>query len=476
MAANELPTIIQLEAPRRKRIHIAKPVKKKDPNLLLKRGIWAYFLLLIFEGALRKWVLPGLSTPLLVVRDPLALWLVLLAWKRNLLPSNLYVNGMMIIGAIAIITALAFGHGNFAVAIYGARILMFHWPLMFVIGKVFDRYDVIKIGQATMWITIPMAMLITAQFYSPQSAFVNRGVGGDMKGGGFDGAMGFFRPPATFSFTNGTALFFGFAAAYVCYFWLTPKSINRLVLLGATLGVLMAIPLSISRSLLSLVLAAILFSFIGISRNPKYIGKVMVAVVALVVIFAVLSQFSFFATPLEVFTHRFTSANETEGGVSGVFVDRFLGGMVGAIIESAQKPFFGYGIGMGTSVGSMLIAGDHTVYLISEGEWGRLIGEMGILMGFAVIIIRVVFVVNLGWNSFKRVAKDDFLPWMICSIGILAIMQGQWAQPTSLGFDVILGGITLAALRKPNRKLYLVKTIEEGDEIPASLNINKFNH
>lgn len=475
MAANQLPTIIKLEGARPKRFHIARPVKKKDPNLLLKRGIWAYFLLLIFEGALRKWVLPGLSTPLLVVRDPLALWLVLLAWKKNLLPSNLYVNGMMIIGAIGIITALAFGHGNFAVAIYGARILMFHFPLMFVIGRVFDRYDVIKLGQVTMWITIPMALLITAQFYSPQSAFVNRGVGGDMKGGGFDGAMGFFRPPATFSFTNGTALFFGFAAAFVCYFWLTPKSINRLVLAGATLGVLMAIPLSISRSLLSLVLAAILFSFIGISRNPKYIGKVMIAIVALVIAFIALSQFSFFATPMEVFTHRFTSANETEGGVSGVFVDRFLGGMVGAIIESAQKPFFGYGIGMGTSVGSMLIAGDHTVYLISEGEWGRLIGEMGIIMGFAVIIIRVIFVVNLGWDSFKRVAREDFLPWMICSIGILAIMQGQWAQPTSLGFDVILGGITLAALRKPNRKLWLVKTFEDGDEIPSSLKIKNTN-
>lgn len=473
MAINELPTLIKLEEPRPKRFHIAKPISPKDPNLLLKRGIWAYFLLLIFEGALRKWVLPGLSTPLLVVRDPLALWLVLLAWKRNLLPSNVYVNGMIIIGAIAIITALAFGHGNFAVAIYGARILMFHFPLIFVIGKVFDRYDVIKIGRVTMWITIPMALLITAQFYSPQSAFVNRGVGGDMKGGGFDGAMGFFRPPATFSFTNGVALFFGFAAAYVCYFWLTPKSMNRLVLAGATLGVLMAIPLSISRSLLSEVLAAILFLLIAISRNPKYIGKIAVAMVALVIIFAALSQLSFFATPLEVFTHRFTSANETEGGVSGVFVDRFLGGMVGAIIESAQKPFFGYGIGMGTSVGSMLIAGDHTVYLVSEGEWGRLIGEMGIIMGFGVIVLRIAFVVNLGWDSFKKVGKQDLLPWMICSIGLLAIMQGQWAQPTSLGFDVILGGLTLAALRKPNRKLWLIKTFEEGDEIPESLKIRK---
>ena len=35
----------------------------------LKRLIWVYFILLVFEGALRKWFLPGLSTPLLIVRD-----------------------------------------------------------------------------------------------------------------------------------------------------------------------------------------------------------------------------------------------------------------------------------------------------------------------------------------------------------------------------------------------------------------------
>jgi hypothetical protein len=212
-------------------------------------------------------------------------------------------------------------------------------------------------------------------------------------------------------------------------------------------------------------LACTLFSLIAISRNPKYLGKMLVAIVVLIITFIALSQLSVFATPLEVFTHRFTSANETEGGVSGVFVDRFLGGMVGAIIESAQKPFFGYGIGMGTSVGSMLIAGDHTVYLISEGEWGRLIGEMGIIMGFSVIFIRIAFVWNLAIDSFRKLSVSDFLPWMICSIGILAIMQGQWAQPTSLGFDVILGGITLAALRTPNRKLWVVRSIDQADVI-----------
>ena len=35
----------------------------------IKQMIWLYFFLLIFEGALRKWFLPFLATPLLVVRD-----------------------------------------------------------------------------------------------------------------------------------------------------------------------------------------------------------------------------------------------------------------------------------------------------------------------------------------------------------------------------------------------------------------------
>ncbi len=39
---------------------------------LLKKLFWAYFLLLIFEGALRKWILPQFSAPLLLVRDPIA--------------------------------------------------------------------------------------------------------------------------------------------------------------------------------------------------------------------------------------------------------------------------------------------------------------------------------------------------------------------------------------------------------------------
>ncbi|OYP34100.1 hypothetical protein [Rhodopirellula sp. MGV] len=44
-----------------------------DRVSLIRYCLWAYVLLVIFEGALRKWIVPQLATPLLVIRDPVCL-------------------------------------------------------------------------------------------------------------------------------------------------------------------------------------------------------------------------------------------------------------------------------------------------------------------------------------------------------------------------------------------------------------------
>ena len=38
---------------------------------VIRHLIWLYLILWLIEGGLRRWVLPGLSTPLLLVRYPL---------------------------------------------------------------------------------------------------------------------------------------------------------------------------------------------------------------------------------------------------------------------------------------------------------------------------------------------------------------------------------------------------------------------
>lgn len=419
-----------------------------EANRWLKRGIWLYFWLLILEGALRKWVLPGLATPLLVVRDPIALLLIIGAWRNGQLRINGYMLGMVFIGLVGIYTAIFLGHGNLTVALFGARIVLFHFPLMFVIGAIFEREDVIKLGKMTVLISVFMSILIAIQFYSLQSAFVNRGVGGDMAGAGFDGAMGYFRPPGTFSFTNGLHLFFGFAGIFIFYFWVNAEGINRLVLLAATAGVAAAIPFSISRSLLLFV--AIDFGFVAIAvlRKPQYAGRLIMLVVGALIAVAILSQLPVLQAPIEAFVSRFTSASDVEGGLKGSLGDRWLGGLTGALNDSFDQPFWGYGQGMGTNAGSTLLTGGSRAFLISEGEWGRVIGELGPLLGLSLILIRVSISLEFLVIGYKRLIAGDFLPWVLIGYILMMVPQAQWAQPTALGFSTMIGGLFLASLHR----------------------------
>lgn len=434
------------------RNHASKKKKKYqqkniwNPDKLIKKGIWVYFFLLIFEGALRKWVVPSLSTPLLVIRDPVAVWLLFLAIRHGRLRPNSILIGVVLIGFISIFTALFFGHENIAVAIFGARIFLIHFPLIFIIGRVFEIKDAIKLGKVLLWISIPMSLLIMLQFFSPQTAWVNRGVGDDTEGAGFSGALGFFRPPATFSFITGTIAFYSLVACYVFYFLLNSKIINKVLLYSAIAGLLVAIPLSISRTLFFTVIVILFFTIVAVFRKSKYFGRVVAGSAGMLITLIILSNTSTFQTATDAFTSRFKIANKTEGGLQNVLADRYLGGMIGALEKSSEQSFFGYGIGMGTNVGSMLLIGK-TKFLISEEEWGRIIGELGPIMGLAIIFFRLKLCAVIGLAAYRKMKKDNLLPWILLSFVLLNIPQGQWAQPTILGFSVLGGGLAIASLR-----------------------------
>jgi hypothetical protein len=416
----------------------------------LKIGVWVYFLLLIFEGALRKWVLPGLATPLLIVRDPIAIWLLFQSIRYGIFKPGPFVYTIWVLTTVAFLTTMVFGHGDLTVAIFGARIFIFQFPLIFVIAKVFNIEDVIALGKWLLWISLGMTVLIGLQLYSPQSAWVNRGIAGDTAGSGFSGAGEFYRVPGTFSFTNGLSLFYGFVAAFVFYFWIDnkDKKVPKYLLLLATVSLVAAVPLSISRTILFEIAMSVLFVIVVAIRNPKFLVSLFTVFVVAVLLLFALSNFSFFQNSTAAFTERFTTANEGEGGlVQGVFIDRFLGGMVGALTSDEAPPFWGMGLGMGTNAGAKLLTGE-TSYLISEGEWGRLIGEMGLILGLSFIFLRMYLVFDLFKKSIAAMGKKNPLPWVLMSFAVFMIAQSQLGQPTSLGFTVLSAGLIMAALKK----------------------------
>lgn len=412
----------------------------------LKQAIWLYLLLLlVLEGALRKWVLPGLSTPLLLVRDPVAIYILFEALRLRLVPPSPVFYLSLLIGVLGILLAVLVGHGNLYVAVYGARPLLLHFPAMFVMARVLDRDDILRMGKFVLLLSLVMTLLIAVQFYSPQTAWVNRSIGGDV-GAGFTGALGYYRPPGTFSFTSGVAQFYSLQVAFLLYFWLNPKGVRRTLLLAATLALVIALPLSISRSLLFQSAIAVAFAALAAMMRPSLFGRGasvgLVAVLAVVLV----SSFGFFQTAVEVIQARFTMANEAEGGLEGVLGDRYLGGLLAAFTGADRWPFWGLGLGMGTNAGAAMLSGE-AVFLIAEGEWQRLVGELGMLLGFLVIGMRLWVTGAAALQSGKALMRGDILPWLLLSNAATVLPQGSWNQPTAMGFSIMAGVLLLASLR-----------------------------
>src|SRR5437762_470611 len=68
--------------------------------------IYLYLFLLIIEGALRKWMVPQFSSPLLLVRDPVVLAIYFLAWRAHIFPRNRFILWLAIIGILSWIVSI----------------------------------------------------------------------------------------------------------------------------------------------------------------------------------------------------------------------------------------------------------------------------------------------------------------------------------------------------------------------------------
>ena len=412
----------------------------------IKIAIWLYFFLWIFEGALRKWVLPGLATPLLIVRDPIAIYIIIRAIYLNVKFINGYVILSSVITLLALIITLTFGHGNLFVAVYGARIMLLHFPLIFIIGAVFTKEDILKIGYALLAINIVMTLIVYLQFISPQSAFINIGLGGEGSAG-FSGAMGYFRPPGTFSFITGLASFYILVSVFVFYFWLSKEPVSKILLYASTIALLFSLPLTVSRTAVGGVILVGLFAFIGSATSLKKIINIALTVGVLFLLFVILQNTTtVFNLGTEVFMSRVDTASGQSGGFEESFFSRVLGDFIRPIVNLMKMPLFVGKLGMGTNAGAQMLSGSNG-FLIAEDELGRVAGEQGFILGGALILLRLILAFSLFFKSIKLPQEDKLLPLAFCGTALYLITLGQWAQPSMLGCSVITTGLLVASIK-----------------------------
>lgn len=411
----------------------------------IKIVIWLYFLLWIFEGALRKWILPGLATPLLIVRDPLAIYIILRAFYLKVNFINPYVVLSTIFTLLGLAITLTFGHGNLFVALYGARIMLLHFPLIFIIGAVLTKEDILKMGRVILVINVLVTLIVYFQFISPQTAFINIGIGGESSAG-FSGSMGYFRPSGTFSFTTGLSSYYIMVSVFVFYFWLSKESCSKILLIASTVALLIALPLTVSRTAVGGVVLVGLFAFIGASTSFKSILRILITVLIIVGLLTILQKTtSVFNLGTEVFMSRVDEANDQEGGLKDSFFMRALNGFTEPIFNLLNQPLFVGNLGMGTNAGAQMLTGK-IKFLISEGELGRLGGEQGLILGGGLIALRLILAISLFYKSIKLPGVYKLLSLTFCGTALFLITQGQWAQPSMLGCAVIAAGLLVASI------------------------------
>jgi len=426
------------------------PAAEPQMHRLIRYLLWLYLLALIFDGAARKWLVPGLSDVILVSRIPIVAAIYALALPARLVAVNGYVIVSLGLALMTVPLALL-AHGSIPVAIYGALVNYFFIPLIFIIPRVLDYRETERMGRFLLILTPPMTILIAMQFYSPQSAWVNLSVGG-VESEGFMGALGRNRPPGTFSFISGVAQYYTLAFAFFLNQYISKRTLPTWLLLIIGPAFLMAIYGSISRLLALSVVLVFVFAVAGLVINGRKLHNTFRIGLALVVFFAIASRFTYFQDGVETFSARWEQSIGEDTTAQEVVVKRTFGDLIFALVNPQYDSIIGDGLGMGTNVGAKLLVGDRA-FLGGEGEWGRIISELGPVLGYVYIFLRMAITLMLFLTAFRAVRRGNFLPWLIFSATLFLVLNGQWGQQTTLGFAILSAGFILSACNNPEREL-----------------------
>jgi len=420
---------------------------------------WIYLLLLIFEGAFRKWFLPGLSDIFLIIRDPVALYVIALGIEHNLV-KNKVVYVLFLVSIISFVLTLILGHHNLFVAIYGLRIIMLHVPCIFIFGVSLTNVDLLLIGKTVLRISVLMFLIILVQYFSPPTAWINSGVGG-VGTSTFQGVGEYHRPSGTFSFTSGMAGFEMLTAVFIFYFLYSNYRLKErfkvhvIEMSVFVITFLFSIILCLSRTVIFQTLLLFFMIILYPSLFEKKVSKSLYLIILTLVLAFILYQIDSFKIAYDNMLLRFEQASKVEGDVvDGTLGERFFGSFYRAFFNtqnfSGQEiPLFGFGLGIGTKVGEQILNIQSTghSFAFAEEEWSRIICEMGLLQGGVLLLgIRLLYPIYLVSMAMKYiwVQKDVFL-FLSSASFLLYFVKNQWAVPTNLGFTVVICSLFMVA-------------------------------
>jgi hypothetical protein len=429
--------------------------------------VFAIYLLVIFEGSLRKYVAPQFGQYIFFIRDPFVVFAFAVASAHGLWPRNhALLNVAWAMGALGVLLFAAqcaiFGLDTtrLILGIYGWRAYFLYVPLAFLIGANFDAEDLRRIAKLTLFLSVPVAVLIFFQFFSPPDAAINVGVAEDrdlqFQSVGVTAER--IRTTGPFTSNQGQAQFTTLAFVFVLAAALAARrTVGTPLLLAATGATLTCAALSNSRgTMLSLGLVGLFGVGLALGgRGAALKTKALLIPAGLLGLGFVLFPIVF-PEGYESFMFRWDSAATVESGLPGGILGRAILGLLIFTNILDVVPMLGYGLGYGGNASNILGAEVDGVKpsMLAEADFSRHIVDLGPLFGIGYIAFRLVLLVWLTRQVVVATrSRVDPMPMLLFAYVGNQILSGQITGHGSInGFAWIATGLCIAAARGSTRR------------------------
>ncbi len=98
-------------------------------------------------------------------------------------------------------------------------------------------------------------------------------------------------------------------------------------------------------------------------------------------------------------------------------------------------------------MGAVLLTGARG-FLAGESEWPRVIGEVGLVLGLAFILFRLLVVWHLFRKALAALRRGEPLAMLIFGMCAIHVLNGQLGAAATLGWAVFGAGLCLAAAKE----------------------------
>jgi hypothetical protein len=411
------------------------------------RSCEIFFVLILLEGVLRKWLLNPIQQPLVFIRDPvlILLYIQYLAYKGWRPPGWMAAFAAMLALFVLVILFQSL-YLNVALLVYviGVRNYLGFVPLAFIMGDIYKRSDIARLCRLFLYTTVPVAVLVIVQFYSPASSIVNKTLD-DSSDAHFVVVAGVVRPYGPFTFSQSAYSLMALAIGLIAVERRKELSLSMSELLGylGAIGGMGVVSGSRTYFLSAgLIFLGYLISAFTTARAASGARRGLYAVLS-VIGMAVLMT-TVFPQALETMSQRQADAVAAEGSTLGraAFMATEMFSVFG------DTPFLGLGIGAGTNAGVYAATGEVS-FTLAEYEWTRIVLECGPLFGLLVIAARVALTIGVGVEAVRaNMARGDAAPLIMYGYVAPLIFYTQISgQNTLLSFAWFSLGLLLALIR-----------------------------